>query len=156
MQPSETGMVEDAMASAVARLSERVEQQRRLIYSQSERTNIPDCAEPTIVPEQILWCPNNDGPAKQWLLSEELPWWFFASFVNYCVHTINNYARRPRNGRCYPAERRLLACLSKFPSNDDELIEEFKWYLTGPALSGCFKKFPVDFETLSMLKHLFG
>ncbi|KEQ76384.1 hypothetical protein M436DRAFT_78139 [Aureobasidium namibiae CBS 147.97] len=108
-----------------------------------------DCTGRTILPEQILWCANNDGAAKQWLVNEALPWWFFASFLNYCASAVNGHARSPRVRRCYtPAQRQLMARLRKYPSDEDELIQEFKWYITGPAHNVSFRGGPVDFETL--------
>lgn len=149
-QPSENDMLDDAMTSAIAKTSERVEQQRRLTYSQSKRSTTDDCTEPIILPKQILWCPNNDGAAKQWLLTEELPWWFFASFINYCAYAVNGHARSPRVRRCYtPSQRHLMARLRKFPSVDDELIEESKWFLARPAQNEWYKRGRVDITELS-------
>lgn len=148
-------MPDDAMRSAIAKLSERVEQQRRLTYSQSKRSTTYDCTKPIMLPKQILWCANNDGAAKQWLLTEELPWWFFASFINYCAYAINGRARSPKLRRCFtPAQRHLMARLRKFPSDDDQLIEEFKWFLAGPAQNEWYKKEPVDITGLSKFQRL--
>ena len=150
----QNNMSEDTITSAIARLSERISQHRRWVESQSERKITVDCTERTILPEQILWCADNNGAAKQWLVNEALPWWFFASFLNYCASAINGHARSPRVRRCYtPAQRHLMTRLRKYPSDDDELIQEFKWYITGPAHNVSFRTGLVDVETLSMFEH---
>ena len=146
-------MSENTITSAIARLSERISQHRRLVESQSERKFTVDCTERTILPEQILWCADNEGAAKQWLVDEALPWWFFASFVNYCASAIDGHARNLRVRRCYPVQRRLMARLLRYPSNDGELIQEFKWYITGPAHNVSFRTGLVDVKTLSMFEH---
>jgi len=145
------------MTPAMARLSDRISQHRRWVESQSERKMTVDCTERTILPKQILWCANNDGAAKQWLVDEALPWWFFASFLNYCASAINGHARSPRVRRCYtPAQRHLMTRLRKYPSNDGELIQEFRWYITGPAQNVSFRTGLVDVETLSKSEHRFA
>jgi hypothetical protein len=42
-----------------------------------------------------------------------------------------------------------LGCLRKYPMRDDEVIEEMKCYLAGPAQKGMYKKGLVDLRRLS-------
>lgn len=146
-------MLDDALKPRIAKLSARIEEQRHRIDSQPARKGIPDCDEPIVLPQQILWCANNNGAAKQWLLTEELPWWFFGSFLNYCASAINVDVWSRRIRRCYPAQRRLVACLGKFPMRDDELVQEMKLYLTRQAPTKWCKGGFVDLETLSRFHH---
>jgi hypothetical protein len=108
-----------------------------------------DCDEPILLPRQILWCSNNDGPAKQWLLDEALPWWYFASFINFCTHVHTTGTVR---GRYSVAQHRLLACLEKYPMQDVELIKEMKWHLVHAAHLKMYKKGAIDVEEFSQFK----
>jgi hypothetical protein len=108
-----------------------------------------DCTKPTILPQPILWC-QNDGEAKQWLLHETLPWWFFGSFLNFYARVYIGKPRRRNLPRTYTvAQRRLLACLRRHPMRDDELVEEMKHYLAGAAQIGMYKKGLVNLRELS-------
>ena len=149
-------MSEHTMTPAMARLSDRISQHRRWVESQSERKITVNCTERTILPEQILWCADNDGAAKQWLVNEALPWWFLASFVNRCALIINDFAsaRGPRSSHWNPLVR-LVACLRRFPMCDDELVQGMKVYLAGSAQTEWCKRGLVDVETLSKSEHRF-
>jgi hypothetical protein len=124
-------------------------QRRRNTQLKAKRRIAIDSTKPIILPHSILWC-KDDGEAKQWLLHENLPWWFFGSFLNFCARAFRINPRSQRKRLKFTvAQRRLLVCLRKYPMRDDELVEEMKCYLAGPAQKGMYKKGLVDLRELS-------
>lgn len=45
-----------------------------------------DCAKDIILPIDILWC--SDRSAEEGLCYTRLPWWFYASFLNFCLRVL--------------------------------------------------------------------
>jgi hypothetical protein len=146
-------MADNTAASTVQRVQNRTRHRRRAaVETKHKRRMVINCARPIIVPHhKILWC-TDGAKAKQWLLQEDLPWWFFASFINFCARVVKG---NPRSRKTYTYtvwQRRLLAYLNRSPLDEDELVEMMKWYLAGFAQKGKYRKGVVDFGELSMFE----
>ncbi|KAI5240419.1 hypothetical protein E4T43_06083 [Aureobasidium subglaciale] len=71
-----------------------------------------------------LWC--RDKRAENWLLTQHLPWWFFASFINFCAYV---HEKAQHNDDLNPDEQRLLIHIKEYPLAADDLIAEMQCYL---------------------------
>ncbi|KAI5199880.1 hypothetical protein AUEXF2481DRAFT_31364 [Aureobasidium subglaciale EXF-2481] len=71
-----------------------------------------------------LWC--RDKRAENWLLTRHLPWWFFASFINFCAYV---HEKAQHNDNLNPDEQRLLIHIKEYPLAADDLIAEMQCYL---------------------------
>ncbi|KAI4727394.1 hypothetical protein E4T49_04879 [Aureobasidium sp. EXF-10728] len=106
--------------------------------SHTERDSHADDHEKPILitNDRWLWC--RDERARVWLTTERLPWWFFASFMNYCADVLD--VTHDESGNLYDTvgadEKHLLTSLKEYPLSSESLIHEMRCYLAKSTIEG--------------------